>query len=243
VCLILFAVNPDSRYRLIVAANRDEFYARPTIQANFWSDEPDILAGRDENMGGTWLGVNRNGRFSAVTNFREEPPDPMPPNSRGDLPLGFLKQHSAPLDYVQDVSAKGSKYRGFNLVVADSQSACYYGNRAGEPKVLPDGCYGLSNQLLDCNWPKVIEGRSRLQALISSGTTDLVESLFDMLTTGGDEREFSNPFIRSDTYGTRAATVVVSTTDGELYFEERNFGEHGEPLARRDYRFNCNAGS
>jgi uncharacterized protein with NRDE domain len=239
VCLILFAVNPNERFRLIVAANRDELYARPTVNADFWPEHPDILAGRDENMGGTWLGIDRQGRFAAVTNFREEPPAPLPPRSRGDLPLNFLNADTTPLDYVKDVSTRSETYRGFNLIVADSQSTLYYGNRAGNPRELADGYYGLSNQVLDCDWPKVIEGRQRLQKKMESDADDLSESLFELLLSSGDDREFSNSFISGDEYGTRAASVVLKTHDGEIYFEERNFGPGGKFLNSNGYNFNC----
>ena len=234
-CLILFAVNPNDKYRLIVAANRDELYARPTVFADFWADQPDMIAGKDENMGGTWLGITRGGRFSAVTNFREQPPEPMPPLSRGDLPLSFLTSEIEPMDYLADVQSRGDSFRGFNLLVADPDATCYYGNRAGAPRTLASGYYGLSNQLLDCDWPKVGEGREQLRALIESGTTDsktatLSEPLFDLLQSDGDSREFSNSFIKSELYGTRAATVVIIEKSGSIYFEERNFGLAGRPI-------------
>jgi uncharacterized protein with NRDE domain len=231
-CLILLAVNPNDRYRLIVAANRDELYARPTKSADYWQDHPEVLAGIDENMGGTWLGVNRQGRFAAVTNFREDPPDPLPPRSRGDLPIGFLKSDISGADYLTGVSERGQTYRGFNLLLADSEHCYYFGNRSGSPpRQLDDGCYGLSNQLLDCDWPKVIEGRSRLTSLVQSANKEeLIESLFETLLNKGDDREFSNSFIASETYGTRAATVVLISHGGDITFEERNFAEHGAPL-------------
>ncbi len=239
-CLILFAINPSSRYRLVVAANRDELFARPTRQASFWEDHPSVLAGIDENMGGTWLGVNRQGDFAAVTNFREEPPHPIPPRSRGDLPSHFLVNRPEPEDYLQGVSAAGHEYRGFNLIVANEAACHYYGNRGGSPRKLEDGYYGLSNQLLDCDWPKVIEGRERLKSIDFEkdfGQPDITDTLFDLLANDGDEREFSNSFIRGDTYGTRAASVVMVSTSGEVIFEERNFGEHAEPLGSDRFQF------
>jgi uncharacterized protein with NRDE domain len=241
-CLILFAVNPNSRYRLIVAANRDEIYARPTQTAGFWDSHPHLLAGQDENMGGTWLGVNRKGAFAAVTNFMEVPPDPLPPRSRGDLPTEFLATDPDPNAYLESVSSRGNAYKGFNLIVANQDNCCYYGNRAGAPRVLKDGYYGLSNQILDCDWPKVIEGRARLTEIIST-VDDPSEALFTLLLGQGDGREFSNSFIAADTYGTRAATVVLIGTDGDVVFEERNFGENGTPLTGNRYQFNCDDGS
>lgn len=240
-CLILFAVNPDENYRLIVAANRDELYDRPTSDAAYWRDSPDVLAGRDENAGGTWLGVNRRGRFAAVTNFREVPAEPLPPRSRGDLPTGFLADNTAASDYLSAVSQNGQQYKGFNLLIADAEQCCYYSNRGGEPRQLDNGYYGLSNQLLDCDWPKVIDGRQKLRQTMTDfggqGSQALSTRLIDLLVDQGDEREFSNSFISSEQYGTRAATVVIVTHDGLVYFEERNFGVGGKPLATNAYDF------
>lgn len=244
-CLILFAVNPDERYQLIVAANRDELYARPTSAADFWADNEDVLAGKDLNMGGTWLGVNRQGRFSAVTNFREDPPDPIPPKSRGELPADFLAENPDPSAYLAQVAQHGQEYRGFNLIVSDQTGCWYYGNRVTgsvNPRKLVDGFYGLSNQVLDCDWPKVRQGREKLKQLLDdSSRDDLIEGLFGLLLYQGDGREFSNSFIAADTYGTRAATVVTVSHDGEVSFEERNFGESGIPGEINKYAFKSSA--
>ena len=242
-CLILFAVNPNERFRLVVAANRDEFYARPSAPAGFWDDKPDLLAGRDEQMGGTWLGVTRTGNFAAVTNFREELIDPVPPRSRGDLPLTFLTGTSSPQAFVTNIARSGHEYRGFNLLVSEGHDLHYYGNRAGEPRALPDGCYGLSNQLLDCDWPKVVDGRKKLTALFENDPNNPTEALFDLLTDSGDDREFSNSFILTEEYGTRAATVVLIAEDGTVEFEERSFGKGGLQFDQKQFTFYCNAES
>lgn len=242
-CLILFAVNPNDRYRLVVAANRDEFYDRPTEKAGYWADYTDILAGRDIDMGGTWLGINRNGRFAAVTNFKEEPPGLLPPLSRGELPLNFLKANIDPDTYTRSVSKNADGYRGFNLITADAESAFYYCNRTGKRLSLHEGCYGLSNQVLDCNWPKVIEGRENLQGLLEKNSNELPGALFHMLMDDGDGREFSNSFIRGDQYGTRAATVVIWKNNGDMLFEERCFGPGGEAGGFSQYAVSCSAGS
>lgn len=236
-CLILLAIHPNDRYRLVVAANRDELYRRPSLTAHFWDGEPGVLAGKDIDAGGTWLGVNRGGRFAAVTNFAENPPDPLPPRSRGELPVSFLTGSVSPQAFVQRTAASGGEYRGFNLLVSDKDEVCYYGNRNGHARTLEDGCYGLSNQLLDCNWPKVIEGRQKLSSLLSGSTDDPTEALFDILTDDGDGRDHSNSFIVTEEYGTRAATVVLMERDGTIRFEERNFIEGGEPSEIKQYEF------
>ena len=193
-------------------------------------------------MGGTWLGVNKKGAFAAVTNFVETPPDPLPPRSRGDLPTGFLATDPEPNAYLDSVSTSGNVYKGFNLIVANQGNCCYYGNRAGAPRELGKGYYGLSNQILNCDWPKVIDGRGRLTEIISA-FDDPCEALFSLLLEQGDDREFSNSFIAADIYGTRSTTVVLIGTDGDVVFEERNFGTNGTPLTSNRFQFNCDDGS
>ena len=191
--------------------------------------------------------MNRRGEFAAVTNFRETPPSPLPPRSRGELPVDFLRHHPVPTDYLSAVNERGHAYRGFNLLVAGADGCFYHSNRAGDPRRLDDGAYGLSNQLLDCDWPKVGEGRTRLlQAVEVSGNRDrglLASALFELLADRGDGREFSMSFISSDVYGTRASTVVIIDREGGIFFEERNFGPEGRPAGRRQFTFNCNGDS
>ena len=242
-CLILFAVEPNPVYRLIVAANRDEFYDRAAEPAELWPDMPGVLAGRDKDMGGTWLGINHKGRFAAVTNFKEEPPQPPRPQSRGELPLGFLTGKQDSTTYSQAVSDRADEYRGFNLLTADQNCVTYYSNRQSKLKVLAPGFYGLSNQALDCNWPKVIDGRLQLEQIVQQERSRLPESLFKILMNSGDDREFSNSFIRGDEYGTRAATVVLVKRNGEIFLEERTFGAGGKPLGNASFAINYTAGS
>ena len=242
-CLILFAVQPNHEYRLVIAANRDEFYRRPAEPADRWPDSPGVLAGRDKEMGGTWLGINENGRFAAVTNFREDPPAILPPRSRGELPAGFLSSDEAAISYSEALTVSANDYRGFNLLVADEQSVVYSCNRSGKPRILQPGCYGLSNQVLDCNWPKVTDGRGQLKELVERKQGRLSEHLFEILMGSGDTREFSNSFINGEEYGTRAATVVLIRQDGEIFFEERTFGANGIPLGTASFAISRNGGS
>ena len=242
-CLILFAVNPDPDYLLIVAANRDEFYNRKSNSAEFWPDQPGILAGRDQQKGGTWLGIKNNGRFAAVTNFKEELTQPMPTRSRGELPTNFLIGNEDPLSYSEAVSEKAKHYRGFNLLTATNKSIAYYCNRLHKPVILNSGYYGLSNQILDCNWPKVTEGRESLKQQVQSEKPELSSRLFEILLINGDDREFSNSFIKGDEYGTRASTVVIIKRNGEIFFEERTFKAGGTPIAESSFALNRIVGS
>jgi uncharacterized protein with NRDE domain len=237
-CLILFAVQPNQNLRLAVAANRDEFYGRPASRAHYWEDFPEVLAGRDLQMNGTWLGVSTKGRFAAVTNFRETPPDPIPPRSRGDLTTDFLTSDLTVEDYVSEIQSRSDEYRGFNLVLDDGSNTYYYSNRAPEMIKLEPGFYGLSNQLLDCDWPKVNKGREKLSQLVSE-TDDpkrLHSDLFDLLFDKGDDEAFSNSFIATAEYGTCAATVVTITQAGDTRFQEQGFAKHGLREQLKTYR-------
>jgi len=232
-CLILFAICPNDDYDLIVAANRDEFYARPSSQAGFWAGS-NILAGKDLEAGGTWLGINRQGRFAAVTNFRETPPEPLPPRSRGDLPTHFLAGNADPEAYLSKVNQDKDQFRGFNLLLGQAQHYYYYCNRQQQIVTLQPGCYGLSNQVLDCDWPKVEQGRLHLNELTSNF---VAEDLFDLLRRPGNQAAFSNSFIASSDYGTRASTIVTISKSGQVYFEERQFLPEGEPGPTISHQF------
>ena len=138
-CLILFAVSPNDRHHLVIAANRDEQHARPTQSAGFWQDDSNILGGRDLQAGGTWLGVTRAGRFAAVTNFAEVPPDPLPPRSRGELTSQFLMGSMDCESYLHQVDEVADEYRGFNLLISDGRQVYYYGNRSRQIRSLSPG--------------------------------------------------------------------------------------------------------
>ena len=252
-CLILLAINPNARFRLVVAANRDEFYQRPSQAAHFWADQPDLLAGRDVEMGGTWLGLTAGGRFSAVTNFREAAPagapltQTPPGRSRGELTCRYLTGDARPEAYLREVATQQAGYRGFNLLVADQDDCYYYSNRAGsgpdQPKRLNDGYYGLSNQHLDCDWPKVIKGRQGLAAALAENPENPDEALFALLSDRGDGTEGSNSFIATDDYGTRAQTVLLVTSSGQARFEERSFSRGGVPQSSHQFDLHCNPDS
>lgn len=239
-CLIALAYEAHPRHRLVVAANRDEFYARPTAPAAWWVDEPALLAGRDLREGGTWMGVTRTGRFAAVTNYREAAPPRSEAPSRGALVADFLRGSADARSYAEELSARAGAFNGFNLLVADAAGLFYLSNRTDGVRRLEPGVYGLSNALLDTPWPKVVRARSAMQAALSSGDGDGWESgLWEMLAdrviaadahlpetgVGADrERLLSPPFISSDVYGTRASTVLTIGRGGDVRFVERSAG-------------------
>jgi len=250
-CLIALAHRVHAEFPLVVAANRDEFYARPTAQAAFWQDHPSILAGRDLECMGTWLGVTTGGRFAAVTNFRDPADVRASAESRGTIVSRFLETDLPAAEYVAQVAARSSAYRGFNLLASDGTDLYSYSNREGNPRLLPPGIYGLSNHLLDTPWPKVRLARERLAEALKPGPA--TEPLFALLAhtdfpdddelpqTGvGRERErmLSAAHIVSETYGTRCSTVVIQRADRTVSFSERTFGPQGaeQDTARYEFR-------
>ena len=239
-CVIYFAFDTHPEHPLILLANRDEFYDRPSQPAHYWADEPDIYAGRDLVGGGTWLGVTRSGRFAAVTNFRD-PTAPTGHRSRGELVSNFLKSNRTAVEYLQSLQRDSADYSGFNLLVgqisSDVREICYFSNRGGDIKSLTPGIYGLSNHLLDNPWPKVARGKFRFEQLLESEKVT-PESFFDLLTdqelandadlpsTGVPfeiEKAISAIFIKTPGYGTRCSTVLTFDSSFEWDLEERVF--------------------
>ena len=239
-CLIVIGwrVHPD--YPLVVAANRDEFHARPTARADFWADAPEVIAGRDLEAGGTWLGIARDGRFAAVTNVREAAVA-KGLRSRGGLTRDFLVGRHRAADYVGEIDRAG--FSGFNLLVSDNDSLWYCSNRGAQSLELVPGVYGLSNHLLDSPWPKLLTARQGFSRALASLpdpapmfailADDEIVPDAELPDTGVPlewERRLSAIFVRSEPYGTRASTVVMLAADGGITFEERSFGPNGQPL-------------
>ena len=225
------------KHPLIVLANRDEFYDRPTAPARRWDDHPNIFAGRDLVANGTWLGAGDGGRFAAVTNYRE-PKAVTGELSRGELVADFLKGELSLDRYLETVESKSHRYSGFNLIVGTAGKQLFYlSNRDGGVRSLEPGIYGLSNHLLNTAWPKVTIGLARFEQLVSKDLIDRDECFelladetlaadSDLPDTGvGLEREriLSSIYVRTPIYGTRSSTVVLFGTDGEFYFEEKVF--------------------
>lgn len=239
-CLIFVAHRHVPGFPLVVAANRDEFYERPTRAAGYWDEAPQVLAGRDLLARGTWLGVTRGGRFAALTNYRSGALARRDAPSRGQLVSRFLLDDRAPLDYLAEVARDGERYNGFSLLAGDGERLGWYSNRGGAPRALGPGLYGQSNHLLDTPWPKVVRGKRRLgAALAAPGWTH--ESLLDLMfdrdvprdedlpDTGIErdwERELAPMFITGASYGTRSTTVLSVTDDAALRYVERTYRPH-----------------
>ena len=251
-CLILFAHKVHRDYPLVLAANRDEAYARPTAAAAFWPDHPHIYGGRDLEQGGTWLGIARNGRISAVTNFRDGYAAKNVARSRGELVSNFLRGLQPAREYGNRVSREGHIYNGFNLIAGDLDELLYISNRAGQMTAITPGIHGLSNHLLNTPWPKIERGKKILAALLQQNKGELIDGLYALLadraTVADDvlpdtgiglarERVLSPAFIISPTYGTRSSTVLLVDNHGQVIFTERSFGERGKSAQTVTGRF------
>jgi uncharacterized protein with NRDE domain len=210
-CLILLAWRSQPDFPLVVAANRDEFHARPASRAAFWSDRPDILAGRDLEAKGTWMGVSRGGRFAAVTNYRGAR-EPSAAESRGALVTRFLSQAIPASAYLQGIST--ASYSGFNLLACDGEELWWMSNRDGAPRRLEPGIYGLGNLLLDSG--EVEADKARFSAALDPAPA--VEPLFTVLA----QARIVNP-----QYGTRCSTVMLRAGDSRVRYAERSFAPDG----------------
>jgi uncharacterized protein with NRDE domain len=248
-CLALVALDAHPRFALVVAANRDEYHARPAAPAAWW--DQGWLAGRDLEAGGTWFGVTRGARWAFVTNVRDPSRfDPHAP-SRGTLVPAVLSDAAAPSDSIGRIVAGALACNGFNVVAGAGHDACWGSNRADASRALPPGIYGISNAALDTPWPKVERTKSTLAAWCARGDTE-VDPLFVMLgdTSGAPddalprtgipldrERLLAPPFIVSETYGTRCSTILTVDRDGNARFRERSFDVRGVATFDVDQRF------
>lgn len=241
-CLITFAYNSHPEYSLILLANRDEFFQRPSQAAHHWPDAPHILAGRDLEQGGTWLGINQNGNFATVTNHRNGRDKRDGLRSRGDLTRHFLDGSLPAADYLSDLEATQQTYGAFNLLLGDESGLHYLSNRhQAAASVVSPGVYGLSNALLNTPWPKVIKVREGLRQLLKTREPDRDTMLALMQDrerardqhlpdTGINlewERMLSSCFIQSESYGTRAITLLMQKPDGTTYLREQTFDAEG----------------
>lgn len=253
-CLILFAYNTHPSYRLIVAANRDEFYERPTAAADFWPTCPQALAGRDLREGGTWMGITKDGKFAAITNYRDPASHRSGVPSRGKLVSSYLCGDMSPGKYLDKLSRQMDKYNGFNLLIGDNNDLFFLSNRSGRQQ-LHAGIYGLSNHLLDTPWPKVRHGKKALSAAMNKKGASLEEALFAILAdrkkaperqlpaTGIGlewERLLSPIFIKSPTYGTRSSTILLIGRNRRIRLVEKVFDGKPEPWLTSRFSFIMN---
>ena len=250
-CLVLFALGMHPRYPLIVASNRDEYHNRPAAPIHRWKDYPNIIAGRDLEQSGTWMGVTESGRWAIVTNFREQKTTSNRKESRGNLTKNFLTSDQSPQAFASSIGEITESYNGFNLLVGDSSSIYYVTNRQAEgmpqtQSIEKPGVYGLSNHLLDTNWPKVTSGKKSFATLIKNNEVIHFEEVVTLMSnttqphdealpdTGVDpewERTLSPMFITSNDYGTRATSLLLISSDAlKIELSEMTFDVKGKEL-------------
>ena len=249
-CLIAFAWRSHPRYRLVVAANRDEYFGRPAAPAGFWDEQPNVLAGRDLEAGGTWLGITLDERFAALTNYRNPADKKTGAPSRGALVADFLTGRMSSHEYAQLVEKRAADYNGFSLLVGDAASMFFFSNRVGRAARVAPGVHGLSNHLLDTPWPKVEKAKAGLLALLD-GPFDF-EAAFGLLNDPGraagselpstgvspevEERLSAIRILAVGGYGTRCSTALCFTQDGRIELHERSYTEEGGVSGTVSYR-------
>ncbi len=250
-CLIFFSLKQHPRYKLIIAANRDEFYNRKTEAANFWNGHPTILGGRDLEANGTWMGITKSGRISMLTNYRD--PKNINPNapSRGHLVSNYLEQDISPENYLKQIEPKAREYNGFNLLVGNPTEFFYLSNYKTGIDKITSGLHGLSNHLLETPWPKVGRGKQKFEQILKSeniSSQQLFEFLYDgeralddqLPETGiGLEREraLSSMFIKSPNYGSRCSTVILIDQENHVEFSERVYDLATFEYTTKTFRF------
>jgi len=249
-CLLVLAWQAHPRYRLVVAANRDEFHARPAAPLAKWPPPADILAGRDLQAQGTWLGLDRARRFGVVTNFRELQRSQPGARSRGGLIPRYLGGSDDAAAFFAALEPEAAYYYGFNLLLNDARELWYGSNRAAPfARALPPGIYGLSNELLDTPWPKLTRVRAGFEAWLQTPAA-APAGLFSLLAdrtpapqaqtdTGGLPPEWaralSAPFVLHPRYGTRCASVLLLGAAGELRLIEQRFDAVGQETGRSEF--------
>jgi len=250
-CLIVFSNNVLNDYKLIFAANRDEFYNRPTEQAEFWKDHPSLLAGKDLKAGGTWMGITKSGKFAAITNYRDVTNIKEEAPTRGKLVSNYLLGKLSAEKYYNSVKSDLLRYNGFNLILGDIKNLYYFSTHTEGLRKLVPGVYGLSNAVLDTPWPKVLESKNQLAKLMEQKELHAWE-LLNLLSDTREAREkdlpdtgvglewekvLSSVFIQSPEYGTRCSTAIHIDNNNNVRFAEKTFYGHQGAFSNKDYNF------
>ncbi|MEA1962079.1 MAG: NRDE family protein [Bacillota bacterium] len=236
-CTILFAYDCHPCYQLVVAANRDEFFSRPARAAEFWTEAPNILGGRDLQEGGTWMGITTEGRFATLTNYRDPSSYKQEAPSRGQLVQNYLCGQLSPESYIETLENGGTAYNGFNLLLGTYESMYYYSNRGKNICKVEKGVHGMSNSLLDVPWPKVSKGIKAVGDVVEHKEIE-VEQLFAIMADREQPDERNLPqtgvslemekmlapmYVMSPHYGTRTTTVLLVDRKHRVQFWERTF--------------------
>ncbi|MCT4593746.1 MAG: NRDE family protein [Anaeromicrobium sp.] len=249
-CTIVLAYKKHPEYKLILAANRDEFYSRPTREVHFWEDHENVLAGRDLEKMGTWLGITKEGKFSGVTNYRDNSLNVENSKSRGNLVKDYLIGEESPIEYMNKVKRENKLYDSYNLLVGNLNSIYYYSNVSDEMKELEPGVYGLSNHLLDTDWFKVRKAKEKLIGLIENKEKiyeeDLLSILYNKTVPHDDnlpdtgvgiewERILAPVFVESSEYGTRACTIILVDKKDRVTVVEKSFNNYTWRLKKLEF--------
>ncbi|WP_174615894.1 NRDE family protein [Virgibacillus ihumii] len=237
-CLITLQFQRHSKYKLIIAANRDEFYQRPTADAHFWEDNPNILAGRDLTANGTWLGITKQGRIAALTNYRDPEQTTAGKKSRGNIVKDYLAGNAAPIEYIKELQSQQHNFVGYNVIAGTPDELFYYSNIQNKIRQIPAGTHGLSNEFLNTPWPKVTRTKTKLHEYVRLNDSLDENKLFEMIAdteeaadeqlpgTGVSrelERKLSPPFIMTPEYGSRSSAVLLVDYENNVTFTERTF--------------------
>ncbi len=256
-CLIFLSLHQHLNYKLIVAANRDEFYARKTVAAEFWKDHPEIVGGKDlearkpDGTCGTWMAMNKNGRIAMVTNYRDLKNLKSPAPSRGHLVTDFLLSDESPEEYLKSIEPKANLYNGFNLIVGNAEELFYLSNYKDGIVKIENGFHGLSNHLLDTPWPKVVRGKEKMKLLFDPGKVqpeEILNALYDERQAPDDqlpdtgvglerERMLSSMFIKSPNYGSRCSTMVTVDQNNNVEFTERVYDPETFKFTEKSFAF------
>lgn len=250
-CLIVLGRNIHPKYELILVANRDEFYARPTQVAHYWNGQSKLLAGKDLEAGGTWIGINRYGNLAAVTNYRDPINHQKNKESRGEIPVNFLEMDTTPADYIKQLKSNATKYNGFNLLALSKETLIHYNNQKDEENVIDDGIHAISNATLDTPWPKVTRAKEMFMSIIEGDFThdELISMMGDTQTADPEdlpetgiskdlERAVSAMCIRTEKYGTCSTTAITISKTGGIEFTEKSYpvGERIEGIVRFSFK-------
>jgi len=242
-CLILFGYKVSKDFPVVLAANRDEFYNRPTAPMTFWEDTPNILGGRDLEQNGTWFGINKKGKFSALTNYRDPSSIKQNAPSRGEIIVDYLESNQKDNSFQKTLLNNRLQFNGFNLLFGDRNDLFWFSNLKDKIEKIKPGIHGLSNKFLNTPWPKVEKGKEQLKKIIDDNLT--AASLFSMLNDqtepaphllpdtgiGSDwERILSPLYIQSETYGTRSSTILLIDSKGKIKVTERTYNPSNKDL-------------
>lgn len=249
-CIVALAWQVLEQTPICLLSNRDEFYARPTIQLHLWENTP-IIAGQDLQSGGTWMGVTASGRWAIVTNFRDGQDKKTYDTSRGALVEDFLLSDLTPIRFAQQLEQKQQQYAGFNLFMGDQTQAVYMSNRGEAPQVLAKGVYVVSNGLMSEHWEKTAHLRKRFtqeflpmlqdnanQDDIENAAWDILEDerkvIPELLPATGISAEMeqllSSTFIQSPIYGTRCSNFLNMRNQQWNWLEKTQWGDFKDQI-------------